>query len=455
MKPIQRREFIRGSAAIAGGVVFAPAYIPSMISDSPNERVNIAVIGIAGERERDRGIIRGRGIVHIQNYAEIPNVRVKTVCDVDENLFPQNVKMVEELYGTKPTTEVDFRKVLEDKDIDIVSLATPDHWHALQTVWACQAGKDVYVEKPVSHNVAEGRKMVEAAEKYNRIVQSGICYRSSKSVKEGIRMIHDGVLGKPYMARGITYRYRVPIGIFPDTPVPEGVNWDMFLGPAPYRPFNINRFLYHWHWFWDTGTGENGNNGIYRMDTARWALNKDTHPVKITCTGGLFGRDPKEQETPNIMDISYVYEDGTIIHNEMRGLPSNSEGAPEDSGVRCFIYGDEGYMAISGNSFRTYFGRKDELGPAKSDDDLPDEEKTNGYKNLVECVKSGSKENLDNPMIEGHMSAALCHLGNISFRVGQKELAFNPDTESFVNNPEADALLSRDFRHPYTMPDEI
>lgn len=455
MKPIQRRTFIKNSAGLAGGIVAAPAFIPNMISDSPNERINVAVIGIAGERERVRGIIRGRGIVHIRNFSEIPNVRVKTICDVDERLFPENVKIVENLFGAKPTTEPDFRKVLEDKDIDIVSLATPDHWHALQTVWACQAGKDVYVEKPVSHNVAEGRKMVEAAEKYNRIVQSGICYRSSKAVKEGMKLIHDGILGKPYMARGITYRYRVPIGIFPNAPVPEGVHWDMFLGPAPYRQFNINRFLYHWHWFWDTGTGEIGNNGIYRMDTARWALNKNTHPEKVICTGGLFGRDPREQETPNIMDVTYVYEDGTIIQNEMRGLPSNPEGMPKDSGVRAFIYGDEGFMSISSDGYRTYFGRNEEPGPAKSDDDLPPEERSNGWKNLVECVKNGSSDNLDNPMIEGHMSASLCHLGNISYRVGQKELFFNSEKEQFVDNPEADALLSRDFRYPYIMPEEV
>jgi predicted dehydrogenase len=455
MKPIKRREFIKSSAITTGAFVVAPAYIPGMITNSPNERINVAVIGIAGDRDRERGIIRGRGIRHIQHYSEIPNVAVKTICDVDERLFPANIKIVKELFGSEPGTEFDFRKVLDDKDIDIVSLATPDHWHALQTVWACQAGKDVYVEKPVSHNVAEGRKMVEAAEKYDRIVQSGICYRSSKSVKEGIKLIHDGILGKAYMARGITYRYRVPIGIFPDSPVPEGVHWDMFLGPAPFRPFNINRFLYHWHWFWDTGTAENGNNGIYRMDTARWALNKNSHPVKITCTGGLFGRDPREQDVPNIMDATYVYEDGTIIQNELRGLPTNPEGMPEDSGVRCFIYGDEGFMAISGSGFRTYFGSKEEPGPAKSDDDLPEEERSNGWKNLVECVRSGKKEDLDNPMIEGHMSASLCHLGNIAYRVGQKQLEFNPETESFVNNPEADTYLSRDYRKPYVMPEEV
>ena len=455
MKPIKRREFLKSSTSVAAGVFVAPAFIKNMITNSPAERVNVAIIGIAGKRERVRGIINGRGIVHIQNYAKIPNVTVKTICDVDERLFPENEKIVEELYGSKPNTEPDFRKVLDDKDIDIVSLATPDHWHALQTVWACQAGKAVYVEKPVSHNVSEGRKMVEAAEKYNSIVQSGICYRSSKAVKEGIKMIHDGVLGKVYMARGITYRYREPIGIFADSNVPDGVHWDMFLGPAPYREFNLNRFLYHWHWFWDTGTGEIGNNGIYRMDTARWALNKNTHPEKILCTAGLFGRDQKEQETPNIMDVSYVYDDGVIIQNEVRCLQSNPEGEPEDSETRCFVYGDEGYMAISSSSFKIYFGRKKEPGPAKSDDDLPPGEDTNGWDNLVACVRSGRKQDLDNPIIEGHLSASLCHFGNIACRVGENQLTFDPKKEKFVNNPEADQYLARAYREPYVMPDNV
>jgi predicted dehydrogenase len=452
MEKLERRAFIKKSASAAGGAVIVPAYIRNMITDSPNERINVAVIGVAGARERVRGIIRGRGYVHIRAYAEMPNVKVKTICDVDERLFPGVSKDVEELFGTQPATEVDARKILEDKDIDIVSLATPDHWHALHTVWACQAGKDVYVEKPVTHNLSEGTKMVEAVNKYNRIVQSGICYRSSIAVKEGIKLLHEGILGKIYMARGITYRYRESIGKFPDSPVPEGVHWDLFLGPAPYRPFNLNRFLYHWHWFWDTGTTDMGNNGIYRMDTARWALNKNTHPVKVHCTGGLFGRDG-EQETPNIMSASYVYDDGTIIQNEIRGLSTNPEGAQADPGD-CFIYGEKGWMSISGDGYKTWFGPGNEPGPAKSDKDFAPDERNNGFKNLVDCVRSGRKEDLDNPMIEGHLSASLCHLGIISYRTG-RELRFNPSAEKFVNDPAADKYLTRDYRKPYVMPDKI
>jgi predicted dehydrogenase len=451
MKPIRRSEFIKRTAAVAGGAMIAPAYIRNMVSDSPNERIKIAVAGISGQRKVVRGMISGRGIVHVNTYAAIPNVTVKTICDVDERLFPGMSATVEKLFGTKPGTETDFRKLLDDKDIDVISIATPDHWHALMTIWACQAGKDVYVEKPVCHNVSEGRKMVQAARKYDRIVQSGICYRSSKAVKEGIKFVHGGNLGKLYMAKGVTYRYRVPIEKVPDSPIPDGVDWDKFLGPAPYRQFNENRYIYQWHWFWDTGTTEFGNNGIYRMDTVRWALNKNTHPVKIHCTGGKFLRDD-DQEVPNIMIANYEYDDGVIVQNEMRSLYTNPEGI---SGYGdCFIYGEKGWMAITGDSYKTFFGPKNEPGPAKSDKDFPPEEIGNGWKNLIDCVRSRKREDLDNDILEGHLSAAIGHLGVISYRTGRK-LTFNPEKEKFDNDREADKLLTREYRKPYIVPEKV
>jgi len=448
---MRRREFVNRSASAAGGVMAAPAFVRNMITRSPNERINIGLAGISGNRVKVRGMINGRGIVHINTYARIPNVMIKTVCDVDERLFPGVVTNVEKLFGAKPQTEVDFRRLLDDKDLDVISIATPDHWHALMTVWACQAGKDVYVEKPVCHNVAEGRKMVEAARKYNRIVQSGICYRSSKAVREGIKFVHDGKLGKVYMAKGTTYRYRVPIEHVPDSPIPDGVHWDLFLGPAPYRQFNENRYIYQWHWYWDTGTTEYGNNGIYRMDTVRWALNKNTHPVKIHCSGGKFCRDD-DQEVPNTLVANYEYEDGIIVQNEMRSLPTNPEGL-SDSGD-CFLYSDLGWMTFNGNGYKTYFGTKNEPGPAKSENDIPPEERSDGWKNLIDCVRSRKREDLDNDILEGHMSAALGHLGVISYRTGRK-LVFNPETEKFVKDPEADKLLTRTYRKPYVMPDKV
>jgi len=433
-------------------VITAPAFVRNMITRSPNERINIALAGISGDRVKVRGMINGRGIVHINTYAKIPNVAISTICDVDERLFPGVVSTVEKLFGAKPKTETDLRNILDDKDIDVVSIATPDHWHALMTVWACQAGKDVYVEKPVSHNVSEGRKMVQAARKYDRIVQSGICYRSSKAVKEGIKFVHDGKMGKIYMAKGITYRYRVPIDHVPDTPVPEGVHWDLFLGPAPYRPFNVNRYIYQWHWYWDTGTTEFGNNGIYRMDTVRWALNKNTHPVKIHCSGGKFGRDD-DQEVPNVLIAACEYGDGTIIQNEVRSLPTNPEGLSADSGD-CFLYSDQGWMTFNGNGYKTYFGQKNEPGPARSENDFPAEERSDGWKNFIDCVRSRKREDLDNEILEGHLSASLGHLGLISYRTGRK-LIFNPETEKFVRDKEADKLLTREYRKPYVMPENV
>ena len=450
MKPIQRREFIKSSATMAGGMFIAPAYIPNMITDSPNERVNIALVGISGERELERGMIKGRGArIHLPKYAEIPNVRIKTICDVDERLFPGVSATVEEKFGKKPTMEVDFNRILEDKDIDAVSLATPDHWHALHTVLACQAGKDVYVEKPASHNVSEGRKMIEAARKYNRIVQNGINPRSSNALKAAVKFIQEGKLGKVYMARGIHFNPRPSIGHTPNSPIPAGVHWDTFLGPAPYRPFSLNRYTYNWHWFWDTGTGEMGNNGIYRMDMARWALGIDTHPVRVHSSGGLFGRDD-DQEVPNMMSTVYEYENGMIIQSEIRNLYSNPEGLDQNTS-NCYIYSDEGWMLI-GDGFKTYFGRKNEPGPSMSEADLAEEAKPNNWKNFIDCVKSRKVEDLDCDIAEGHLSASICHLGNISYRTGRK-LQFDPKTEKFVNDPEADKLLTREYRKPYLMPD--
>jgi predicted dehydrogenase len=304
------------------------------------------------------------------------------------------------------------------------------------------------VEKPASYNVSEGRKMIEAARKYKRIVQNGINPRSSKASKEAVKFVREGHLGKVYMARGIVYRYRPSIGHTPDSPVPGGVHWDLFLGPATYRPFNENRYIYNWHWFWDTGTTEFGNNGIYRMDMARWAMDLQTHPVRIHCTGGKFGRDD-DQEVPNVMTAVYEYANGMIIQNEVRSLYSNPEGQ-EGSGD-CFLYSDKGWMSIGFGGFKTYFGKANEPGPAMSDADFPAEEKSDNWKNFIDCVRSRRAEELDCDIAEGHLSAAIGHLGVISYRTSRK-LEFDPEKEKFVNDPEADKLLVRAYREPYVMP---
>jgi predicted dehydrogenase len=293
--------------------------------------------------------------------------------------------------------------------------------------------------------------MIAAARKYDRIVQNGITWRSSKASKAGVKFIADGKLGNVYMARGIVYRHRESIGHVEDSPIPEGVDWDKFLGPAPYRPFNENRYIYNWHWFWDTGTSEFGNNGIYRMDGARWALNIDTHPIKVHCTGGLFGRED-DQEVPNVLSAVYEYEDGKIIQNEVRSLFTNPEGVEKHNGT--FIYSDEGWMALTGGSFKTYFGKNNEPGPSLSDQDLPEEEQSNPWKNFIECVRSRKVEDLDCDVAEGHLSASIGHLGNISYRTGRK-LNFDPRSEKFIDDKDANAYLTRNYRAPYLMPEKV
>ncbi len=209
------------------------AFIPALAQRSPNEQINIGVVGF-----------RGRGRDHYRTFAKIPNVRVAFLCDIDERLFPGAVAEVEQLGGNRPETFTDARKLLERKDLDAISVATPDHWHALMTIWGCQAGKDVYVEKPLCHNLREGRKMVEAARKYNRMVQTGLNRRSEPRNKAGVSYVRGGSFGPAYRAKAVVYRGRTSVGRVQEASIPKGVNWDLYLGPAPYRAFSLNRFHY-------------------------------------------------------------------------------------------------------------------------------------------------------------------------------------------------------------------
>ncbi len=409
--------------------------------------INFSVVGI-----------RGRGKAHYNSFAKLPNVKVATLCDIDESLFPTGVADVEKIAGYRPTTEVDYRKVLEDKTIDAVSLATPEHWHALQIIWACQAGKDVFVEKPVSHNIWEGRKAVQAARKYNRVVQSGTQHRSNPGFQEAVKFIQDGKLGDIYMAKATAYKYRESIGNTKDSPIPKGVHWDLFLGPAPYRPFNKNRFHYNWHWFWDTGTTELGGQGVHQLDVIRWALNKRVHPVKIHAAGNCFVYEDSDWEVPNIQHSIYEYEDGLLVQMEVRNLFTNQEAGQN---VCNLFYGSEGWMVISGGGdFETYFGRKNEPGPSLKLQEAFDHQNRMGsyggghFSNFIDCVRTGKWQELNADILEGHMSSAICHLANISNRTGRK-LTFNPHSERFVNDDDANAYLKREYRYPYIIPDEV
>jgi predicted dehydrogenase len=293
------------------GFLIATAAAPVL---GANDRINVAVVGV-----------RGRGRDHISVFGSRRSARVVAVCDIDTAQSERAVALAEKVQGFKPRAYQDFRKLLEDREVDVVSIATCNHWHALQTIWACQAGKDVYVEKPASHNVWEGRKMIEAARKYQRIVQVGMQSRDIAHKRRAIELLRQGAIGKLYMAKGLCYKRRRSIGRQPDGPVPPGVDYDLWLGPAPWRPFNPNRFHYNWHWFWDTGNGDIGNQGVHEMDIARWGLGKQTLPTVVHSTGGKFVYDD-DQETPNTQIAEFDYGDCLLVF-EVRGLLTTAKPA--------------------------------------------------------------------------------------------------------------------------------
>jgi predicted dehydrogenase len=447
MKPEKRREFIKKSAVVSAGLaVGVPAFIKGFSQRKPSDVINVAVAGIGGRG----GYYGGSG--HTAFYTKIKNSRVVAICDVDENLFPKATADIEKLGGTKPRTVVDFRDLLDDQDIDVISIATPDHWHALQTIWACQAGKDVYVEKPLAHTIEEGRRMVQAARKYDRIVQVGTQHRSNRVSQKGIRLLQEGVIGDIYMGRSNVYGHRPSIGRVGDSPVPAGVHWDLHRGPAPMIPFNQNHFHYKWHWYWDTATGEFGNNGVHGIDRIRLGMKKYVHPRKISCCGGFYAWD-SDQEVPNLQVATFEYEDGTILEMEVRSLftPSNQDG--------LLFLGSEGYAQLGYRNFRTFLGSEREPGPSVAREDI---EKTGTeeagidphFVNFLDCVRSRNWKNLVADVLEGHLSTTITHLGNIAYRTGRK-LVFDNETEKFVNDTEADSYLTREYREPYVLPTEV
>jgi len=438
------------------------AFLPAFAQRSPNEQINIGVVGF-----------RGRGRDHYRTFAKIPNVRVAFLCDIDERLFPGAVAEVEQLGGNRPETYNDIRKLLERKDLDAISIATPDHWHALMTIWGCQAGKDVYVEKPVCHNMREGRKMVEAARKYNRMVQTGLKRRSEARNQSGVSYVRGGSFGPVYRAKAVVYRGRTSVGRVQEASIPKGVNWDLYLGPAPYRAFSLNRFHYGWHYFWDTATTEVGNNGVHAIDVVRWALNKNVHPVKVHCVGGRFVDDNTDQETPNVQNATYEYADGTLVELEVTTLPSPSFGGVQ---MGEFFYTPRGYITSakkwstvqadftprntpdppSGVSLRaTNLSFPDiKYNPGPEIPDIPGARDDSHFQNFINCVRSRKREELNCEVLEGHMSTALCHLANIAFRTGRK-LTFDPATETFPGDAEANQYLTRKYREPYVVPDKV
>ena len=423
---------------------------------SKNDIITMAVAGI-----------NGQGKSHLQCFSAIKGVRIKTICEVDERIWPAALNFAEKCGSSNVKLEADIRRVLDDPDIDAISVATPNHWHSLMAIWACQAGKDVYVEKPVSHNIFEGRQAVKAARRYGRIVVAGMQQRSFPHVQEAMRLLQQGVIGEVHRARALCFKPRGDIGRKAERPVPDGLHYDLWLGPATYRPFTENYVHYNWHWFWDFGNGDIGNQGVHEMDTARWGLGKTSLPRKVYSSGGLFSYDC-DQETPNCQIATFQWEDGKVLNFEVRGLDTNEE---QGMSIGNLFYGSLGWMKVDIDGFQTFLGRHNEPGPAMNA--VVDQKRTaiggpKGFiegnahetsrfmhrENFIQAIRRRTADSVFADIEEGHLSSALCHLANISYRL-KRQLLFDPGRERFVNDDQADHYLTRSYRYPFIVPDDL
>jgi predicted dehydrogenase len=452
---MNRRQFSKIAIGSAG-IGIAPTFLTGNGWKGANDRVNIAVVGI-----------RGQGQAHIAGYSSSKNARVMALCDVDSNLFDERIRNHFTEKGLpKPKIYTDLRKLYEDKDVDAVSIVTPNHWHALASIWAMQAGKHVSVEKPCCYNFYEGRKLVEAADKYKLIVQDGAEQRSNPCAQSMADYLHSGKLGEVYMAKGLCYKWRDTIGKTPDESVPAGVDYDLWLGPAPLKPFSKNRFHYNWHWNWDYGNGDMGNQGVHEMDIARWGLDV-TLPVKISTAGGHFMFDD-DQQTPN--DLVAIFEfpnpqgggdKKKILHFEVRHWITNREGinsenpkggdnanmVSSENTVGNLFFGSKGFMTKNVNEWQSFMGKERVAGNKGSG--LGDH-----YLNFIEAIRANNQKLAHGDIRNGFYSCALMHLGNISYRLG-RTLEFDPERMKFLNAPEADAMLTREYRKPFVVPENV
>lgn len=428
-----RRNFLLSSTAAAAATSITGAVRAADV----NNQLRAAIIGV-----------NGRGVSHMEGFTAADNVKVVVLCDVDEKVLAERAAQFEKKYGYKVETSTDMRQVFDRKDIDVVGIATPNHWHALATIWACQAGKDVYVEKPGSHNVFEGRKMVEAAKKYNRIVQHGVQLRSNPELRRAVELLREGIIGDVYMARGLVFRERGDLGHKPNAQPPKTLNWDAWQGPAPTREFSTKYFHYNWHWHWDFGNGDIGNQGVHETDMCLWGLGVDTLPTEVSAMGGKFLWDD-DKEVPEVLSSSFLYpEQKKMIEFEVRPWRTNTE---EGIGVGNIFYGKEGYMLVRNyNTFETYLGPNREPGPKGSSG----EPLNAHFQNFISAVRNRDAKSLHGPVETAHTSSALAHLGNISYRLGRR-LKFNPESETFVNDSEADTYLTRQYRAPYVVPEVV
>lgn len=413
---------------------------------SANDTVRVACVGV-----------HGQGQNHIKAYARMPNVEIAAICDVDESVLEQRLQDTEKLTKKRPAGFTDLRKLIEDKSIDAISIATPNHNHALQAIWGCQAGKDVYVEKPCAHDIFSAQQLVAAAKKYNRMVQHGTNGRSSASMQEAVKLVREGVIGDVYLSRGLCYKWRKTIGRTPVEPVPSGVHYDLWLGPAPKREFTRNRFHYNFHWFWEYGNGDIGNQGVHQMDAARWLLGAQ-YPSKISAIGGHYMFDD-DQETPNTLTASFEFDEGgkkKMLVFEVRHWITNGEAGIGDDqmsgsngGVGNIVYGSKGYLSTARPGFKIVLGKEHQPGPAPSGERGGD-----NWANFIQAVRSRKYSDLNAPMEEGMPTVSLIHLANISYRLG-RTLHFDAATMTCKKDSEANRMFRGAYRAPFDIPEKV
>ncbi|MBM3726162.1 MAG: Gfo/Idh/MocA family oxidoreductase [Acidobacteria bacterium] len=417
---MNRRHFLVTASSAAASTGWAAA----------NDRVRVAVVGVGG-----------RGSAHIRELLPVANVEVAALVDPDGNRTEAAASTVFQRTGKRPRLETDMRRVFDSKEIDAVTIATTNHWHTLTAIWAMQAGKDVFVEKPVSHNVFEGTQLVAAARKYNRIAAGGTQRRWWGRWRKAVELIHGGAIGDVYQSNFFFPGNREPIGFKEPKPVPGWLNWDLWLGPAPQQPYHENLVHYNWHWFWDFGNGELGNNGIHLIDVVRWVMNKKL-PVRVHSTGGRVG--PKDQgQTPNNHNVTWVFDDGSLITAQIRGWYTQDP-------MSWDFYGTKGHMHMNSDGrFRITMGR------SKTPEPEPEyPANIDHFANFADAVRARDRKLLHAEVEETAISTALCHLGNIAYRTG-RDLKFDPARMQFVGDSEANALLTRKYRAPYVVPEKV
>ena len=431
-----------------------------------NERVNVAIVGLGG-----------RGSNHLSIYSKLAESRVVALCDVNQAAREKSQATLVRNGVEKAKEFEDMREVFADKNVEAVSIATPNHWHSLAAIWAMKAGKDVYGEKPACYNIYEGQKMLQVQRETKRMMQVGSQHRSNPFKMRAIEALKGGLIGNIYQAKGLCYKRRASIGKKPDAPTPPGVNWDMFLGPAPLRAFNELRFRYNWHWFWDTGNGDIGNQGVHELGIARWGMGEPEWPKAVTASGGKFAYDD-DQETPNTLSANLDFGGRELVF-EVRGLLTGGEGAVPQAGRRRapetpeataptkpsvqplnvmvgnLFYGTEGWAAMSDQGFQAFKGESNEMVMEERPDRSTGDPTGLHMQNFLAACKSRNAKDLHDELGIAVMSASMVHLANISYRVGRKltlQSGGGPKFVNFVNDAEATRMLTRDvYRKPYTV----